>query len=168
MIYKDTARGFISFGGNVVGVFYSFIGFGDFKLFFLSCIWEKKRQGFHAGSWRSSAGFWGVFQLWEGAKLRKMLNCNAINGLKQGNNTSCPCRRQKETWEDKTSSDWDWGREKPLAPPRELLKSVCARQRGKGPSPPSAGCHGGVKVTKITSPSHGVCVCLRFTLLEWN
>lgn len=33
-----------------------------------------------------------------------------------------------------------------MAPPRELLKSVCARQRGKEPSPPSAGCHGGVKV----------------------
>lgn len=40
MIYKDTASGFISFGGNVVGFFYSFIGFGDF--FFLSCIRENK------------------------------------------------------------------------------------------------------------------------------
>lgn len=56
----------------MVGVFYSFIGFGDFKLFF--CLaFGKTRQGFPAGTWGSSAGFWGVFQLWEGANLRKML-----------------------------------------------------------------------------------------------
>lgn len=70
MIYKDTASGFISFGGNVVGFFYSFIGFGDF---FFCLALGKTRQGFSAGSWGSSAGFWGVFQLWEGAELRKML-----------------------------------------------------------------------------------------------
>lgn len=55
----------------MVGVFYSFIRFGDFYFFHLAL--GKTRQGFPAGSWESSAGFWGVFQLWEGAKLMKML-----------------------------------------------------------------------------------------------
>lgn len=55
MIYKDTASGFISFGGNVVGIFIFLLGWG---IFFLSGIRENK-AGFSCWDLGDLSWIWG-------------------------------------------------------------------------------------------------------------
>lgn len=61
----------------MVGVFYSFIGLG---IFFLSCIRENK-AGVSCRELGELSWILGVFQLWEGANLMKMLKlqCNKLH-----------------------------------------------------------------------------------------